>query len=256
MGFGDALAGAGSGAVGGAAVGGPWGALIGAGIGLFGSLFGAHLQSNAANDAAKMQSEAARYAADLQAKAQAEALGFTKAQAENAYQNTEASRQGNYGQWAAAQRRIGTLGQMLGLGQREIPGYMAGVDPNFGGSSAPAGAGNGQAPAPVVDPSKGDLGAQISAYFKARGVSDQETPYWVQKWPELQARGQELNDPAYALKRLAAADVFGGGGGSSRPPAGSIAALMNTGQTPYLTPSITPALRNPYAPGSIGAYLS
>src|SRR5581483_3518193 len=58
------------------------------------------------------------------------------------------------------------------------------------------------------------LATQLNAYFTKRGVAPSETPYWVQQASALVARGKELNDPTYADKRLAAADIFGGGGGT------------------------------------------
>jgi hypothetical protein len=195
-----------------------WGSALLSSIPIFGSLWGAHEQASAATEAANITSQAQtkiaemnaaaqKYAADLEAKAAADALGFSKSGAENAFQNNEVSRAGNYDQWAAAQRRIGSVGKLVGFGDREIPTYRPGVDPNFtgaGGGSAPS------RPLASFDPNVSDPSSAISAYFKAQGVSDQETPYWVSKWPELLARGQELNDPQYALKRLAAADVFRG----------------------------------------------
>lgn len=198
---------------------GPWGAIIGGALGLFGSLFGAHEQSDAATQAAQinaqaqqqiaqMNAAAAKYAADLQAKSAADALTFSKAGAENSFQNNEVSRAGNYDQWSAAQNRVGSVGKLLGFGDREIPAYRPGVDPNFSGSGS-GGSSAASRPLPTFDPSMGDPTTAISAYFKAQGVSDQETPYWVSKWPELVARGQQLNDPQYALKRLATADIFG-----------------------------------------------
>lgn len=229
-------------------VGGPWGALIGAGVGLFGNLFGAHQQSKAASEAAQIEAAAQKYAADLQAKGQADALAFTKGQAENAYQNSEAARHGNYDQWAAAQRRIGSIGSLIGMGPREIPGYVAGVDPNFTGTGAPAGPSGAPAgAAPAVNANNGDIGQQISAFFKSRGVADSETPYWVQKWAEFGAK-----DPAYFNKRLAAADIFGGGGGGQATtpgrPIGTVGSYL---QTPYAPVPITPGLA---MPGAVGSY--
>lgn len=119
---------------------GPWGAVIGAGLGLFGNLFGAHEQASSANHGADLQAQAARYAADVNARAQAEALAFLRSQSENAYQNSETSRHGNYDQWAARERRLGSIGEALGYGNREVPGYVAGVDPKFVGSGATDGA--------------------------------------------------------------------------------------------------------------------
>lgn len=198
---------------GGAGMSIPW-STVNAGVNLFGNLFGAHEQASSAKDAAA-----------LVAAAQAKALAFEQAQAENAYQNNEVARKGNYDLYAAQQGRVGTVGEMFGLPSRPIPSYAPGVDPQFTGTSTPtagqaltgatSGSGTG------LDPMKGNLGSQISAYFKSRGVSDQETPYWVQKWPELVARGQQLNDPTYAMKRLAAADIFGGGSPAAPTSAGA-----------------------------------
>lgn len=148
--------GAGTAATSGAAAGsmfGPWGTLIGAGLGLFGNLFGAHEQASGADKAAQLQAEAAKYVADVTAKAQADSLAFLQAQSENTFQNNEASRQGNYGQWAAQQGRVGSIGEALGYGPRSIPAYVPGVDPRFGGGSTVGAAIGGTPPtAPSVAP--------------------------------------------------------------------------------------------------------
>lgn len=115
-----------------------WNLLIPAAASLFGNLFGAHKQASSADHAADIQAQAARYAADVQAKAQAEALAFLRSQSENAYQNSETTRHGNYDQWAARERRLGTIGEALGYGTREVPGYVAGVDPKFTDPSSAA----------------------------------------------------------------------------------------------------------------------
>lgn len=133
MSAGSAAGGAASGA-GAGWMAGPWGALIGAGIGLFGSLFGAHKQSQGV----QQQVDAAKYAADLQAKATAEALAYTRAQADREYAMAESTRHANYDQWAAAQRRLGTVGQMLGLGDRDIPAYVPFPGAGGGSTGAPS----------------------------------------------------------------------------------------------------------------------
>lgn len=243
---------------------GIWGAggagttAIGVGATLFGNLFGAHMSSSAASEAAAEQAAALKYSADLQAKGAADALAFTRSQAENAFQNNEASRHGNYDQWAARERRIGSVGDLLqlGLGPREIPQYVPGVDPNFGGSSAPAGPGGPAAasgPAPAIDASKGDIGQQVSAFFKSRGVADTETPYWVQKWSEF---GQK--DPAFFNSRLAQADIFG----KSAPAAAAAPRTVGDAlsgaptPTPYApTPIAAPLTVQPYQVRSPGSYL-
>lgn len=127
--------------------------LITGGITAGPSLFGANKQANAASDAAAIQAQAQqkiaemnanaqKYAADLAANANAQALNFSKANAENAFANSEVARAGNYDQWAAAQRRVGSVGKLLGFGDRAIPDYRPGVDPNYtgagGGSSLTA----------------------------------------------------------------------------------------------------------------------
>lgn len=99
---------------------GPWGTVIGAGFDLFGTLFGANKQA-----------ESSRYAADISSRDNAAALAFMKRQAQNAYANSEAARRANYEQWAARERRLGSVGRLLGWGPREIPAYVPGVDPRF-----------------------------------------------------------------------------------------------------------------------------
>jgi hypothetical protein len=198
-----------------------------------------YFQGRGATKGAKIQSEAATRAAQIQAESEAAALAFTKQQAENEYRNQEVVRRANYDQWVSQQQRYGTIGNLLGMGPRDIPGYVPSEDPQFngpggtsttGGSSTPSGAG------PSIDASKGDIAGQISAYFKSRGVADTETPYWVQKWSEFGAQ-----DPAYFNQRLAAADIFGKGPRTapSMPPQGTLGAMVN----PYQVASPTPALK-------------
>lgn len=238
------------------------------------SVYAANKASSTAKEAANTQAGAANHAADLQSKAAADALAFQKQQAEVDFQNSELARRANYDQYAAGRHRLDTLGGLLGQGPQTVPDYVPGKDPNFAGP-APAGSVNGttapttgapgsvnattSATGPINWTAPPDqLSAQLSAYFKSKGVSDQETPYWVGKAAELVARGQELNDPGYADRRLSQANVFGGGGGSTAPsattaPPGSINA---TGYAPMTAGPITPAIQPPkvsYQPGSIGA---
>src|SRR2546429_297363 len=81
--------------------------------------------------AANKQASAERYAADLQAKSIADALGFTKQQAEGDWRNQELTRRGNFDQWAATQGRLGTLGEMFGMRPRYIPPYVPSEDPRY-----------------------------------------------------------------------------------------------------------------------------
>ncbi len=237
---------AGSTGVAGTTFGIPNSTLFGTGVNLFGSLFSAHEQSSASDKALQAQIDASKYSADLTAKSNADALAFQKAQAEAAYQSTEATQRANYGQAAARHASFNVTRKALGLPEAPYPDYVPSPDPylNGGGPTAPAtpGAPTG-APPPAagpagVDASKGDIAAQISAYFKSRGVSDQETPYWVQKWGEFGAK-----DPAYFNQRLSVADSFGGGGGTA--PA---AAPKSTGMAPARLPSVADYLAPPLPP--------
>lgn len=255
-----------AGTAGGAATGsmfGPWGALIGAGIGLFGDLFGAHMQSKGADQVAEIAAAAARYTADLQAKATADALAFEKASAENSFLNSEAARKGNYGFTVAREHRLGSLGEEVGMAPREIPDYVPGVDPNFtgapragvpSGTPAPAVAGGG-AGIPVLpttfDPAA--VGALYkTAYTKGQTFNPQ---YWASVWPGLVQRGQQLNDPTYAAKRVLGWQGTGADAPDSGPFAGgaAVAPSMWSGgpgvmpapvvtATPFMQPTIAPGV--------------
>lgn len=183
-----------------------WGDAIKYGTELFGGLWGAHEQTSAANKSADQMAEATKYAADQSLEANREATAFAEKQSALDRLTAETNRRGNYDQWLAHDQRVGSLGQLAGLPARVSPAYVPLPNGAGGGGAAASG------PAPNVDwsapPDK--LAAQISGYFKSRGVSDHETPYWVSKAGELVARGKELNDPNYANNFLARADVFGG----------------------------------------------
>lgn len=168
----------------------------------------ANTQSDAAANAARLQTEAQNHAADIQGKSAAETLAFQKEQSALDAQRYEAAQRGNYGQYVSRVRGAQALGNTIGFSLPDAAPYVSATG---GGSSAsPGGAASG--PAPAVDASKGDLAGQISGYFKARGVPDTETPYWVQKWQEFGSK-----DPAYFNQRLSQADIFGGGGGQTAP---------------------------------------
>ncbi len=230
------------------------------------NIYGANKAASTALDAAQIQADASKYGVDAQTKATEAALAFQRQQAEAAYQASDAASRGNYGQWAARERRLGDVGALIGAKPREIPDYVQQPDPMLNGGGTPG----APSPAPSVGqvlsngpaaPVDGSA-ASISAYFKSRGASDAETPYWVSKWPELVARGKEINNPNYAMQRLAAADTFGGGGGSSAAPApaparptmplttqpGSVGQLLAQYGAPVISPQ-------PYAPYSVGSYV-
>lgn len=94
-------------------------------------LGGAIIGSHGANAAADKSAAGAKYAADLEAKSTKEALDFARQQATSQAANDEINRKANYGLFAAREGRLGTVGQMLGLGPRQIPAYVPGQTPNF-----------------------------------------------------------------------------------------------------------------------------
>lgn len=86
---------------------------------------GAKVQSNASRDAAKAQVDAANHAADIQAQSAREALAFQKEQAAADASRFEQTQRSNYDQWAARQGYQSSIGSMLGLPARNIPGYQS-----------------------------------------------------------------------------------------------------------------------------------
>lgn len=173
----------------------PWSTVIGVGGQLFGNLFAAHEQGSAADTAAAATAAAAKYSADLTAKANADALKFQYANAENAYQNNEASRQGNYGIFAARERRLGPIGEEVGMAPREVPAYVPGVDPGFGtmGDAAtgapPASSSGAPASGNPTDPNA--IMAALTDNYKKLGVAPT-------------GPGSGPTDIAYMAKQIAA----------------------------------------------------
>lgn len=229
------------------------GAIVSGAIGAHAASSAAATQAKASSDATAQQLQYEREALAAQTKATDESLAYTKGQASQNRADAETTREGDYEQWAAREGRLSTIGGMLGMPARQIPGYRA-LGPEQGAG------GPGAAPAANLMPKQGEvdwtaapaqLQQQLAGFFTARGVAPSEVPYWVQQAPTLVARGKELNDPLYASKRLAAAEVFGGGVGApapAQPAYGSIAA-MSGGAPPPLTPAYQ-APRIPM-PGSI-----
>jgi hypothetical protein len=97
----------------------------------------AAIQARQAGKSAKLQTNAANHAADSQERSQAEALAFTRANAQSAYENDEKTRRANYDQWAARERRLGAWSESLGNDPRQIPDYVPGVDPRYTAGATP-----------------------------------------------------------------------------------------------------------------------
>lgn len=100
-----------------------WGA-VGAGAVATGAIASAKIGSNAYNKGAQAQTQAANYAADKTSQSAAAALQFQKEQAALDAQRAEENRHANYDQWAAREGRLGTLGELIGAGSRNIPAYV------------------------------------------------------------------------------------------------------------------------------------
>lgn len=234
------------------------GAVVSGAIGAHAAGSAAQVQAKASSDATAQQLQYEREALAAQTKATDDSLAYTKQQAGQNRADAETTRQGDYEQWAAREGRLSTIGGMLGMPARQIPGYRA-LGPEQG-AAGPGGA--PAAPAANLMPKQGEvnwqappqqLGQQLAGFFQSRGVAPSEVPYWVGKAGELVTRGQQLNDPQYADKRLAAAEIFGGGGGApaagpQQAPYGSIAAMNGAAGQP-----LTAAYRAPQIqmPGSI-----
>lgn len=113
------------------------GTAIGGTAQAIGNVTAATLQANAARDAAKTTADAADYGATVQGEQNANTLAFNQAQAQNTAQNTEVNRKANYGQWAAHQGDLSSIGAILGLPGKTVPAYVPGVTPNFTSLSLP-----------------------------------------------------------------------------------------------------------------------
>ncbi len=133
-----------------AATTGAWTA-IGAGATAAAQLASASKTASGAKKSAQIQSDATNRGAELQAQSTREALDFQKAEAAKNQAIAEATRRANYDQWAAGQRRSGTLQQLLGLGAPEIPAYVP-LEPGAGtlGAAMPQTGTNRSSPASAV----------------------------------------------------------------------------------------------------------
>jgi hypothetical protein len=216
---------------------------------VFGGLLGTKMQNDAAQKAADEQAAAYKYAADLQDAANKRAEQFSREQAENQYQNTEASRLGNYNQWAAREGRVSNLGQALGLSARNIPGYVPGVDPRYTSSSSSSSTSGGLPPPPTFNP---NATADVSGY------NDDVSKAVAQNYASLGTKptgpGSGPTDLAYFAQRI---NQTGGLTPENQAywfgPNGRIAKEL-AGAVPPEPTSNAPT--NPALPGSLGSVLS
>jgi hypothetical protein len=237
-----------------------WGAVGAAATGT-GAVVAGKMQASASRDAASQTTAAANHAADLQSQAADQALTFQREQGENAYQNSEVARHGNYDQWAAQQRKVRSVGQMLGLPDFDIPDYAPGVDPNLTGRPNPAagaagGNGNGvQAfmldllnkgvdPKAVADQTNAKFGASIGTgalYYPNNNTIG---------LPDFYIAGPQQGQTGTGWNVV----TRGGGGPTTAAAPRSVGSYL----TPYATPPMAPALAmsTRYGPGSVGSYMA
>lgn len=236
-------------------------AAIAAGSTAGAGIYAANKQSGAVKDSARMQVDAANHAADAQAKSTAEALAFEKEQAARDYGMQESNRHANYDQWAAGQHRLGTIGEMVGLGPREIPGYVP-----LPGSPTTG------APPPDLSTAK----ATFDKLFPGETLTPQML---AAHRAELEAAGFKLNPNAAGLitdlsygglnidpiqgagsglnRKQWLVNPGGGGPQSARTPyrMGPVASYLDPSiAAPITNLALTPALTAP-RPGRVGAYL-
>jgi hypothetical protein len=236
-------------------------AALAAGAAGGGSIASAAINAHAAGSAADKTTAAANHAADLEAQANAQALTFQREQGENAYQNNEVARHGNYDQWAAQQRKVRSVGQMLGLPDFDIPDYAPGVDPNLTGRPNPAAGaagGNGSGvqafmldllnkgvdPKAVADQTNAKFGASIGTgalYYPHNNTIG--LPDFYVAGPQQGQTGTGWN-------------VVTRGGGA--PTTAAAPPSVGSYLTPYATPPMAPALAmsSRYGPGSVGSYMA
>lgn len=213
--------------------------------------------------AAKISSNASKRSGDLQAAGADKALTFEQQQAARDQANFAATQKGNYDQWAAREGRLGSLGELVGMGHREIPGYV----PTTAGA-APGGAPAASGPAAPG----GTFQSQVMSRLQGKPFNQQAV---LDLEPWLNSVGSKLTPPAVNGDRTKIFDPetkqwvrlgFGeghpvwvpqGGASAPTPRPSTIAAYLTPNATPFTAPrtGVTPGLPMPYAPGSIGAYM-
>lgn len=154
------------------------------------------IQSGAAKRAGDTQARSSEQAAKLQAQAAAQALAFQREQARLDQARFEATQRANYDQWAAREKRLGTLGEMLGVGRREIPAYV----PTSQGGDMPSSANMPSADLQAVYQGVRAKGAptansldELAAAYKAKGFNVVRPTYnGVPSGNELMVNGQKL----------------------------------------------------------------
>jgi hypothetical protein len=241
-------------------------AALAAGAAGGGSIASAAINAHAAGSAADKTTAAANHAADLEAQANAQALAFQREQAENAYQNSETARHGNYDQWAAQQRKARSVGELLGLPSMDIPDYVPGIDPNLTGRpTAPTvGQAAGAPPAAGGDPVQSFMLDLLHRGVSPQDVADQANARFggaIGTGAKYYPDNNTIGLPGFYVAGPRQGDtgnvwnVVTRGGAPSAPAAvpGSVGSYM----TPYATVPRAPglAMASGYPAGSVGSFL-
>lgn len=251
-----------------------WAAVSAAGAGAA-TIYAANKSSNAARDSATLATNSANHGADLQKQSADAALAFQQKQADLDRLTAETNRHADYDQWAAQQRRIGSIGELVGLGPRDIPGYVpmpnglpsSQTTPNSG--QTPAGA-DPKAVAFIRDwqskNSPTSSPADLVKAAQAAGVNI--TPFMYQGGV---ASNNEVTVPGVGKFKIKGGEdgpnpswYYGGNDsapGAASSPYGSIGSVGSYvgATTPQfaalpMTSTLAPA-PNPYRVGAVGAYL-
>lgn len=225
-----------------------WPAIIGAGASTAGAVVAAKAAKNAAKTSAAAQTSAVEASTAASTKASEEALAFqreeakrdqAKFEATNAINqaNWEAAQHGNYDMYAARERRIGTVGEMMGLPAREIPAYRSSAAGSGGGSTADVDPKSiPQRPADLASAMKQ---ANQIAYKGADKITAGGGTDWSKLWAD---------DPDYTWKRMLGWQAGGNDVALAGPYAG-----MSAAAAPAVATAARPVAATTMVP--VGTYL-
>lgn len=227
----------------------------------------AQIQADAARETARLQTEAATKAAQLQKESSDAALGFTKQQALYGAQSAETDRSANYQQWAAKERRLGSIGEMVGLGQRDIPSYVPSPTPNFDTPTPPPGPATGSAATVAGSGNPTDpafINAQLQSVYKGLGVQPTgpgsgptDIAYMAGK--VLETGGWTPQNASYwpdRIKQELALAKNGGAAAKTTTPYRSVGDYLISPSAPTSAAvQLAPALARPAPYRSVGSYL-
>ena len=225
-----------------------WGTLVGAGVGLFSSLFGAHQENKANTQAAKIQADAQTRSAELQKQAADEALAYQRDESARSWASNEAARHGNYDISAARERRLGSLGELVGAGPREIPAYLPDPGASGGFQGAPMTRGTSSSPGSIASFLTG-VYSNLGVKPTGRGTGPTDIAYFGDQMAAT--GGLTPGNQGYWADRIKQELAKSGGGVR---PAPSSAAVRPGSVASYLQPPPPRRLLTPALSGRLSAY--